>query len=344
MQAHLPDAGFVCAKSFGDTFPTHKKLYQRVLFDLACPVPASPWPHLACSDTTAAQSTGVETRAVQAASTGDGDAGATSLSVAPAYAAAHNNGGESVGGAAARLSGVDDSVARVDTVADPAYAAAHDNVGESAGGAAASHDGERGGGRIRARVRVDPHLDPRPRLMRQFLSSSPVRARPRTRPQRHGRKSTILRPLALAAHVHDDSEHLLAQAIRRAQLESQSFPYTVSTRSGEAVLPLVRGYTKLLWIDRAIRNPRWFATIVQLRALQTRIDALFVGAHQSPRPLRTTQFAGATVSHATSPPQDTFPPDTPLDVRHKKAWEVPVPTTGDLFTGGTRLALTCLAF
>jgi hypothetical protein len=64
MQAHLPDAGFVSVKCFGDTFPAHKKLYKRVLFDIACPVPASSWPNIACSDTTAEQSAGVDTRAV----------------------------------------------------------------------------------------------------------------------------------------------------------------------------------------------------------------------------------------------------------------------------------------
>ena len=329
----MPDAGFACHKCFGETFFEHKKLYKRILFDLACPVPASPWPNIACPDTTAAQSAGMDTRAAQAASTVAGTMGGSPLSVAPANAAA--------GGADARHGDADDSITRVDTLVDPVVAdaslraATALNRSGTCGGArtsdrvrAAAHvTGKRQGVSTRARILVDSHPTLRPRLTRQFLSSSPVGARPRTRSQRHGQKSTLFRPLALAASVPDDSERLLDQAIRRAQLESQSFPYTVSTRSGEAALPMVRGYTKLLWVDRATRHPRWFATIVQLRALHARIDDLSVGAHQSPRPLRTTKFAGAAVLHATSPPPDTFPPDTPLDVRNKKAWEVPVPTT-----------------
>ena len=337
----MPEAGFACHKCFGETFLEHKKLYKRILFDLACPVPASPWPNFACLDTTAAQSAGVDTRAVQVASPVAGHAGANSLSVAPANAAAHDHVCELAGGADVRHGDDDDPITRVDTSGDFIVADASLRAepalhrSETCGGvrtrarvrATAHVSGQSRDVRTSARARVDSHPATRPRLTRQFLSSSPVGARPHTRSQRHDPKPTLLRPLALAASFHDDSECLLDQAIRRAQLESQSFPYTVLTRSGAAALSMLRGYTKVLWVDRATRNPNWFATIVQLRALQSRIDALFVGAHQSPRPFRTTKFAGAAVLHTTSPPLDTFPPDTPLDVRNKKAWEVPVPTT-----------------
>ena len=66
------------------------------------------------------------------------------------------------------------------------------------------------------------------------------------------------------------------------------------------------------WIDCATRHPLWFATLVQLRALQARIDDLSVGAHQSPRPIRETHFAGAAVLQSTSPLPDTFPRGTPM--------------------------------
>ena len=76
MQAHIPPAGFVCVKCFRDTFPEHKNTYRRFLFDPECPVPASSWPSIAGSTTTAAQSAGADARAAQEASTVAVDAGA----------------------------------------------------------------------------------------------------------------------------------------------------------------------------------------------------------------------------------------------------------------------------
>ncbi len=219
MQAHKPVAVFVCVKCFGDTFPAQKKLYKRVLFDLECPLPASPWPNIACSDTIAAQSAGADLRAAQEALTVAVDAGAHTTLIAPADAAAGGNVGALAGGTAAGHGGADDVIAGVDTLAD-----------------------------------------------------------------------TI---------VADDSERLLDQAILRAQQEGKSFPYTVLTSFGESPLPMVRGYGNQLCIDRATRHPLWFATLVQLRALQARIDDLSVGAHQSPRPIREPHFAGAAVLQST---------------------------------------------
>ncbi len=99
---------------------------------------------------------------------------------------------------------------------------------------------------------------------------------------------------------------------------------------------MVRGYVKQLWIDRATRHPLWFATLVQIHALQARVDDLSVGAYQSPRPIRAPHFAGAAVLQPTSPTADSFPPGTPADVRHKKAWEVPVPANYSQAVRGPR--------
>ncbi len=198
--AGVPDAGFACHKCFGETFSVHKKLYKRVLFDLTCPVPASPWPNIACPDTTAAQSAGMDTRAAQAASTVAGTMGGSSLSVAPANAAAHDHVCELAGGADARHRDADDSITRADTLVDPIVADASLRAATALNRsgtcgvvrtrdrvrAAAHVTGERRGVSTRARILVDSHPAPRPRLTRQLLSSSPVGARPRTRSQRHG--------------------------------------------------------------------------------------------------------------------------------------------------------------
>jgi hypothetical protein len=230
------------------------------------------------------------------------DAGAHTTSVAPADVAADGHVGSLMGGAAAGNVGADDVIDAVDILDDTIVADVPPRVAD-----VLNHSGERGGVRTRARVCADSHVVTRPRLPRQHLLSSPVRSRPRTRLQRQGQKSTLFRPFALAAHSHDDSEYLLDQAILRAQQEGQSFPYTVLTRSGESPLPMVRGYVKQLWVDRATRHPLWFATLVQIRALQARVDDLSVGAYQSPRPIRKSHFAGAAVLQPTS-----------LDVRQKK--------------------------
>jgi hypothetical protein len=202
------------------------------------------------------------------------DAGARTTSVAPADVAADDNAGASVGGDAAADDVIDAVDILDDTIVTDVSPRAADVLHQS---------GARGGVRTRAQVRADSHLATRPRLPRQRLLSSPV--------QRHGQKSTLFRPLALAAHSHDDSEFLLDQAVLRAQQEAKAFPYTVlTTRSGKSPLPMVRGYVKKLWIDRATRHPLWFATLVQLR-----VDDLSFGAYQSPRPIRKSHFAGAAV-------------------------------------------------
>jgi hypothetical protein len=233
MQAHILVTGFVCVKCFGDTFPAQKKLYKRVLFDLECPLPASPWPTIACSDTIAAQSAGADLRSAQAASTVAVDAGAHTTLVAPADAAAKGNVGESAVGAAARHGGADDFIARVDSLADPIVADAPLRAAE-----VLNQSGARGGVRTRARVRADSHVANRTMLSHQSLLSSPVRSRHSTRLHRQGHKPALFRPLALAAHSHDDSERLLDQAILRAQQEGKSFPYTVLTSFGESPLPM----------------------------------------------------------------------------------------------------------
>jgi hypothetical protein len=198
MQAHIPVAGFVCVKCFGDTFPAQKKLYKRVLFDLKklykrvlfdleCPLLASPWPNIACLDTIAAQSAGADLRAAQEASTVAVDAGAHTPLVAPADAAAHDNVGESAGGAVARHGGADDFIARVDTLVDPIVADAPLRAAE-----VLNQSGACGGVRTRARVRADSHVANRTMLSHQSLLSSPVRSRHSTRLHRQGHKTGSL--------------------------------------------------------------------------------------------------------------------------------------------------------
>ena len=125
--------------------------------------------------------------------------------------------------------------ASVDTLADTIVADAPLRHGAAE---VLNQSGARGGVRTRARVRADSHVANRTMLSHQSLLSSPVRSRHSTRLHRQGHKPALFRPLALAAHSHDDSERLLDQAILRAQQEGKSFPYTVLTGFGESPLPM----------------------------------------------------------------------------------------------------------
>ena len=136
------------------------------------------------------------------------DADARMTSVAMADVAADGNVGASVGGAAAGNVGADEVIEAVDTLDDTIVADVSLRVAE-----VLNHSGERGGVRTRAPVRADSYVATRTMSSRQHLLSSPVRSCPRTRLQHQGQKQTLFRPLALAAHSHDDSERLLDQAI-----------------------------------------------------------------------------------------------------------------------------------
>ena len=195
---------------------------------------------------------------------------------------------------------------------------------------------ERQGVRTRAQVRANSQVAPRSPLLRKIHLPSSVRPRSRAELLRRGQKSARVRPIALAAqHSGMSDDLLLEQAISEAQEERQSLPYVVQTRFGEATLPMVRGYTKTLWVDRATRHPFWFANLIELRALHARVDELSLGVRQSPRSRSKPHFAGVAVSQTNSSSADPYPPGTPEDVRNKQAWEVPVPTNYSQATRGS---------
>ena len=64
--------------------------------------------------------------------------------------------------------------------------------------------------------------------------------------------------------VLPDDDALLDLAIAQSRQDAQLFPYKIFTRSGEISLPMVTGYTKQLWVERATRHPHWFLTLISL--------------------------------------------------------------------------------
>ena len=92
--------------------------------------------------------------------------------------------------------------------------------------------------------------------------------------------------MALAASDAQD-DALLDMAIDQSRQEAQSFTCTILTRSNEVPLPMVPGYTKQLWVDRATRNPIWFSTLTHLRTLLNAVDPLLGSLTRSFRPDRS---------------------------------------------------------
>ena len=308
MQAHIPAAGFVCVDCYADSFPNRKDQYSSLLFGTA--------------------------------------GSATELSV-PGLV--ETGSSVAVGEGAGMVSGVSNATAGVDTRVTLGASVGADGVEHIGAGedgnvtvklddttAARACATERQGVRTRAQLRADFQAAPRSPLLRKIHLPSSVRPRSRAVLLRRGEKSARVRPIAMAAQISDNSADLLLEhAILRAQEERLSLPYVVQTRSGEAALPMVRGYTKELWVDRATRHPLWFANLIELRALHARVDELSLGVRQSPRSRRMLHFAGAAVLQTNSPSADSYPPGTPEDVRHKQAWEVPVPTNYSQATRGS---------
>ena len=300
MQAHIPAAGFACVACYADSFPNRKDQYSALLFGIAGSATELSVPGPIGTGSPAA--------------VGEGTNMVSDVSNATAGVNTRTTFGVPVG---------TDGGEHIAAGADNSVTATSDNTP-----AARACATERQGVRTRAQMRANFQAAPRSPLLRKIHLPSSVRSRSRAALRSRGQKSARVRPIALAAqHSGMSDDSLLDQAILEAQAERQSLPYAVQTRSGEAPLPMVRGYTKTLWVDRATRHPLWFANLIELRALHARVDELSLGVRQSPRSRRMSHFAGVAVSQTNSSSADSYPPGTPEDVRHKQAWEVPVPTT-----------------
>ena len=116
-----------------------------------------------------------------------------------------------------------------------------------------------------------------------------------------------------------DDDALLDLAIAQSRQDAQLFPYKIFTRSGEIPLPMVTGYTKQLWVERATRHPHWFLTLIHLRTLFTAVAPLCDNITRSFRPSRASHLACSSVITVPTPS------DIPCDVKGKQAWQIPVP-------------------